>query len=218
MSRVRGGIYSPPRGLCGNIVWGAARTRTGKVATTREYVIPVDPQSADQVIQRTKLADSVAVVRGWGPSYYLTDWDRAVGQLPGFQSLMSVLLDCIADNFQFAAPPDTPLGALHFPAAFTSAASGTPGAITITWSSEAGADGTAADKPIIVACRAARTGTLHTPILALAPAESRASSPYELVTGENGVTFLLGVWWQGVGLAAGKLSLARWALATSGTT
>ncbi len=218
MAKSRMGIYGDPRGTTGGIVWGAARDRLGKVATTRSYVIPANPNTGAQQLQRGKFKDALYVVRNWGPSVYLTDWDRGIGQLPGFQSLMSVLIKALNGTYQFVAPADTPLGALHFPNTWTVAQSATPGNIDVTWSAELGADGTNADQLQLVAARRDRNADLVHPTFTFLDCDTRNGSPYAITGLEVGQYYLIGGWWQGAGTALGKLSRVEWRVVQAGTT
>ena len=95
MSKLEGGIFSRPRGKTGGIVFGAARTRRGKQTTTRLLVPPSNPNTAAQQEQRSKFKDSLAIVKAAGPDAYQKAFNRTVSQLPGFQSLLSIILNNI---------------------------------------------------------------------------------------------------------------------------
>lgn len=145
MAKLTGGLHGRAAGNVGGIIYGAARTRLGKVVTARELVIPANPQTAAQTNQRDKFLASLRASRAAGPDFYQEDWNRSVGQLPGFQSLMSILLHAIDDDNKFLVAPDvTPLGTLHTPATITWEW-GVGTEITLTWSTEAGDNGDPAD-------------------------------------------------------------------------
>ncbi len=126
MAKVKGGITGRPAGKVASLIFGAARGREGKVVTVRELVAPSNPRTPEQQAQRGKFQSSLAYVQGWGPDVYQSDWNRSVGQLPGFQSMMSILLNNIQGTPERLTPPDDrQLGSLHFPDSFS--ASITPG-------------------------------------------------------------------------------------------
>ena len=118
MAILEGGIFSNPRGKTGGIVFGAARTRTGKKVTSRLLVPPSNPNTAGQQTQRGKFADALAIVRLIGSSFYQADWNRAIGQLPGFQSMTSVFLNALDSSKSIGVIPSINLGhyigRLHF--------------------------------------------------------------------------------------------------------
>lgn len=150
MSIVTGGIFGQVRGKSGGIVFSAARTKNGKVNTAKQFVIPANPNTPDQQTQRTKFSDSVAIIRQLGPSVYQSYWNRAVGQLPGYQSLVSLFKTNMDANASLSALPDIMQGDLHFPATCT-VAEGTPGSIIVTTSTEAGTNGASTDVKNVIA-------------------------------------------------------------------
>lgn len=216
MAVVVGGLHGRPHGNVAGIVYGAARSRQGKIVTARELVTPSNPNTPDQQTQRSKFSDSLEIVRAWGPSVYQDDWNRAIGQLPGFQSMMSVLLDNIDASLDVSPPPDTPLGDLHIPDTITFVTGGTPGAWNVTWSTENGSNGTAADVVKVIACQedpdatnARRTGT----ILNKVRTDGDSGAGF---TAEASHVVIFGLWVAGEGTAEGLLSLCSWGSGTSG--
>lgn len=134
MSRLEGGIFSRPRGKTGGVVFGAARTREGKLVTSRLLVAPSNPNSAAQVVQRGKFTAALQLTRGVGASVYQADWNRAIAQLPGFQSIMSILMNAMDSDTTFAAAPaDTNLGTLDLVASLAAAADTGAGNIMVSW-------------------------------------------------------------------------------------
>jgi hypothetical protein len=134
MARIRGGITGRPSGTVANIVFGAARTREGKVVTARERVTPSNPRTTEQTEQRNAFSASLARVKRWGPSFYQEDWNRAIGQLPGFQSLMSLLLSNVDKAAGlFTQPAVVPLGDIPLPTGIT-IEKGLGDTIQVSWS------------------------------------------------------------------------------------
>lgn len=150
MSKLLGGIFSRPSGQTSGLVFGAGRTSRGKQVTVRELVIPANPNTSAQKTQRSRFTFALEIVKAIGASVYAFDWNRAVKQLPGFQSLMSIMTLAVdGDSGALSTPGSTTLGARHFPNDFTASA-GT-GEILVTWSDEDGDLGAAADKAVVIA-------------------------------------------------------------------
>jgi hypothetical protein len=156
MSVLDGGIFSRPRGKTGGLVFGAARTREGKLVTARMLVPPSNPNTAAQQTQRTIFSEVQSVIRIYGPSVYQTYFNRSVGQLPGFQSMQSIYMNQMDDSFELDLVNPINLGTLHFPNTFTVVTGGS-GQLSITWSDELGSNGTSADKVGLLFCAKTQT-------------------------------------------------------------
>jgi len=215
MAKIPGGIFGRPSGSVSNIVFGAARDRTGKVATSRAKVTPTNPNTAGQQLQRGKFGDALQIVRDLGPAVYEDDFDRAIGQLPGFQSLMSILTKCIDASYHLTAPPDTPLGPLHSPNTFAVATGAGSKQIAVTWSTELGADGTAADKVDYLLAQVARDADGNHPTGYALDGAARSTGALTITAPAGNVEYLVGIWFRGQGTAAGLLSRVEWRLVTS---
>jgi hypothetical protein len=149
MSKLLGGLFSRPSGKASGLVFGAGRTKRGKQVTAREYTIPTDPKTNAQLAQRSKMPYVTQIIQGFGRAIYQFDWNRAVKNLPGFQSLSSVLMPGMAANGQYEfAPPSTTLGTRHFPDTY--AAVDADPDVTLNWSTETGDIGAADDEAIIL--------------------------------------------------------------------
>lgn len=135
MARLDGGIFSRPSGSTAGITFGAARTRQGKVATARQKVSPTNPNTPAQQTQRGKFGKAQHVTRLWGPSIYQSGFNRAVSQLPGFQSLQSILTLAIDDNLIATPPPETRLGTIPTPSSLTVDPGSSPGWVNVQWGS-----------------------------------------------------------------------------------
>lgn len=150
MSKLLGGLFSRPSGKTSGIVFGAGRTIRGKQVTSREYVIPTDPRTNAQLEQRSKMPFSTSIIQSIGRSIYQFDWNRAVNNLPGFQSLSSLFMRFIDFTTGILNTPSAvSLGARHFPDTWAAAA-GTD-QIDVTWSTENGDIGSADDTAIVIA-------------------------------------------------------------------
>jgi len=145
MSVLTGGIFSNPSGKTGGVVFGAARTRTGKKVTSRLLVPPSNPNTAAQQTQRNKFKEALAIVRLLGTSIYQSIWNRAIGQLPGFQSMMNVFLTSINSVFEITTIPPINLGSLHMADSISLGVTGDPGSVVINFSTENGLNGNAND-------------------------------------------------------------------------
>lgn len=213
---VRGGLHGRPSGNVSGIVYGGARTRVGKVVTARELVFPSNPNTAAQALQRLKFKQSLYATRHLTASLWQSFFNRAIGQLPGFQSMMSIILNDTDDAEDFGVPPDTPLGNLHFPTTFTvETGAGAAGTVIITYSAELGLNGTVADVMTVFSVGVApqnvderRAGTLSTTDL-------RADSPIVQQTGEIGYDWIIAALFKGAGTAEGLLTPCKWFAVTS---
>lgn len=215
MSTVTGGILGRPRGRTGAIVFGAARSRTGKVVTAREFVFPANPQTASQQTQRGYFLRTLTIVKGWGPDLYQVDFNRSVGQLAGFQSLMSILLNSLDGDGYYTPPPDLPLGALHYPNTVTWAAGSLAGQIKVMWTTESGENGTATDKAIAFIHAKSSTAVVQ---------YAKDLTTATRTNGATGITFssldpeteyVCGLYFVGAGTAEGLLSKVSWTVKQS---
>jgi hypothetical protein len=208
MSVISGGIFSKPRGKTGGIVFGAARTRQGKLATARELVKPSNPNTALQQTQRGKFKSALDLVRRIGSTVYRTAWNRSVGQLPGFQSMISIFLGQMAANKDITLVNDINLGLLHFPDTF-SIASGAAGRLDVTWSGSDIGNGTDADKSVILAFAKTDTNRQASNGVAVGGGTERADEEAVINGLISGETYEVYFYFEGVGNAAGLYSLAR---------
>lgn len=215
MAKLRGGLFGRPSGQVQNLVIGAARDRMGKVPTVRELVIPSNPQTAPQTLQRHKFQNSLEIVRAIGPTEYQDVWNRSIGQLPGFQSLMSIFLNAIDDDLELTAPPDTLLGTLHAPDTYTAGQGGASGEIDVTWSTELGSNGTAADTVscwcFSVAPNAADKHTVYN-ASGMVVRSAGTLTIEDLVSADS---YLIWLYFEGSGAADGLVSPAQWVIAAA---
>jgi len=211
MAIITGGLHGRPRGNVNGIIYGGARTRYGKVVTAREYVIPSPSSTTLQVYQRNAFACALYATRYLAASLWQDDFNRAIGQLPGFQSMMSVIIKATdRETRVMTPPPDTPLGNLYAPTFEPIPHAGTPGSITITWGAELGLNGT--DEDVVKVFGVAKDGSLEGVRLANDFEESatRVDATIDIATGETGYNWVIGCYFQGAGTAVGKLSVVKW--------
>lgn len=215
MSRFNGGIYSRPRGKTAGIVWGAARTREGKVATSRELVPPSNPNTTAQQTQRTKFAQALFIVRALASAVYQVDWNRAIGQLPGFQSMQSIFLNALDSAGLITAPANTNLGTLDVPSGLT-VTTGTSGNIDLAWSDSTAGNGTLSDlvKAFAIPAPLASRPDSADIVSELTAVISGGSYTFNGLS--SGVDYIVCVWRKGVGNAAGLLSVAQWYTVAAG--
>lgn len=213
MARLQGGIFSRASGQTQGLVFGAARTARGKKVTVRELVIPANPRSPAQVLQRSRFEFSTAIVRGIGRAVWRFDWNRAVNDLPGFQSLQSIFTVAVQDaTGVLATPPRTTLGSRHFPDTF--AANAGVDQINVTWSTEVEgiADGTDVAQVIAVATNP-DAGETTRPILLDASATRTAGAVSLPFTGVAAGDFQVALYFRSddTGLRSNEIrSEARW--------
>jgi hypothetical protein len=210
MAKVTGGILGRASGKVSGIVFGGARGRTGKVVTAREKVIPANPNTASQQAQRSNFQAALAIVRGFGPDVYQDCYNRAIGQLPGFQSLMSVVLNNRNEDGTFKAPPATPLGTLHYPTTLTITSDAVAGQVDVIWSVELGDNGTDADEAYII-CWAADHSSEPQYIASVAQAQrSGGAAGVSFEDLDEGETYIVGLLFVGAGTALGLLSQVKY--------
>lgn len=215
MSVVKGGIYSKPRGKTAGLVWGAARTRTGKLATVRELVPPSNPNTAAQQTQRGKFKSILTLIRTFGAVIYQTDWNRSVGQLPGFQSMESIYLSQIDSAKDIALTLPINLGILHFPDTFTAIA-GTSGILLFNNSTELGANGTALDDVIVLAAATLDSNRLLPGGISAVAVGDRQDEDTAMSNLIPGAEYQLYVYMKGAGTASGIYSIANVFSASAG--
>lgn len=217
MAKIPGGITSRPSGQLGNIIFGAARTPEGKVATAREAVDPSNPNTPAQQNQRSKFAQAVQATQDLGPGIYQEDWNRAIGQLPGFQSWVSMLLDNITDADLLEPPADRPLGNLHFPSTWS--ANTPPGAGGIEFSHDTGNgdNGTSSDEAVVVAIEADLPSGRDRDVVKISGGLPRSNGTIQFSVNQNGTDYVIGLWFRGAGSADGLISQAQFLTMTSGS-
>jgi hypothetical protein len=213
MAKQTGGIMGRPSGKVGGVVFGAARSRAGKVVTAREKVSPSNPNTVAQQAQRSIFSRALDIVKRIGPSIYQDDWNRAVSQLPGFQSIMSLVM---ANNTAgvFSAPADVSLGTLHAPDTINFTTGSSEFEIKATWSTEAGANGTAADELVFFLYPASEdTDLTLTDTTSVTRADGAGGLTFDTTVASE--DFVCCVYLRGAGTADGLISLATFKVATS---
>lgn len=208
MAQITGGILGIVKGKTSGVVFSMARARTGKVNTVRQFVTPSNPNTAAQQTQRTFFSAALSIVKTWGPDMYSEDFNRAVQQLPGFQSCMSIILSNVSELGGFDPPGDVPLGDLHFPDTFTVVAGANPGELKFTWSTENGSNGTATDvvKAAVWAYDPADENIADVKLSGLARSDGATGHTFTGLTPENQYNLMM--WVVGAGLAEGNISKA----------
>lgn len=214
MARLTGGIFSNPSGSTGGITFGAARTRKGKVVTARQKTSPSNPDTPAQQAQRGKFRSALDIVKGIGPATYQDDWNRAVSQLPGFQSLQSIMLNNLSDTGTLSVPDDVPLGDLQAPQSISVTTGGASGDIQVSWDGAVGANGT--DDDVIVAIAIPAAPTPRQTLAATVLTDIRQNEVMEFTDLPVASVCIVAVYARGEGTAEGKLSLVQWFSATSG--
>lgn len=157
MAKLTAGIFSEASGHNNGLVFGKARTRDGKKTTVRQLVKPSNPNTNAQQSQRGRFSAALQIVKSIGRSIYSIDWQNAVDNLPGFQSLMSIMTNALSDTgASLSAPASATLGSRHFPDTFAAAAS--TDQIDVTWSTELGEIGAADDDAVVIAVEVTDAG------------------------------------------------------------
>lgn len=153
-----GGIFSKQAGKVSGVVFQKARTRYGKKSAVRELVIPANPRSYMQTINRMLHAQVTEAVKQIGRENYRTEWNNAVRGLAGYQSLIHLLKRGYDVMEHSTGPPyyrQIPyndfkeLGDLHFPEEVSSSPPGRMEMI-VNWSTETGETGSGTDRAVVV--------------------------------------------------------------------
>ncbi|MBA7579953.1 hypothetical protein ES708_21836 [subsurface metagenome] len=207
MAILRGGLHGRPSGNVAGIIYGGARTRTGKVVTARELVFPSDPKTVLQTLQRRKFKQALFATRHLAAAVWQDFFNRAIGQLPGFQSMMSIILDNTDDTEELTIPPDTPLGNLHFPDTFgITTGIVSSGDVVVTYTAEVGLNGTVADLLRVFAISVPAVNVDERPVLVEFGTDTRADSPVTVECPLSEHSYVFGAFFEGQGVAEGILS------------
>jgi hypothetical protein len=213
MSRLTGGIFSKPSGQTAGVVFGQARTRQGKVVTARQLVIPSNPNTADQQAQRAIFAYAKDIVRSSTAGWYQNAFNRAISQLPGFQSMMSIMMRTISSAGVVTAPAQTNLGSLDQLAELEVTSSAGAGSVELAWSQSVSLKGATGDKisVLIIPKTAAKRVTQGNAIIALEQVTRTDESSSVVVPAlVNGDHLIVAVFVLGVAPNAGVYSPCVW--------
>ena len=211
MAIITGGLHGRARGNVNGIIYGAARTRTGKVVTAREYVMPSYSATTLQVYQRNAFKCALYATRYLAAALWQDDFNRAIGQLPGFQSMMSIIVKATDRETRIMTPPpDTPLGNLYCPAFVCEPHAAVAENIQITWDTGLGLNGT--DEDVLKVFGVAKEGSEDGVRIAADFAEeaTRVDGTLAVDTSESAFDWVIGCYFQGAGTAVGKLSVVKW--------
>lgn len=151
MAYLPAGIYGPGRGKVGGTVLSEARTLWGKMGTAREYNIPTDPKTPDQLKQRERFRVAGTEAGMFGSGFYQRAWNNGLGLNAGYQSLVSYLISQLKEsgatwNWKLSLSPKT-LGPVYNGAP-TAAVAGASGKVKITWDTTIVGDFCAATDPL----------------------------------------------------------------------
>lgn len=211
MARHEGGIFSRPRGKTGGLVFGAARTREGKMVTSRLLVAPSNPNTAAQQAQRGKFSYALDIVRMIGADVYQSDWNRAISQLPGFQSWMSILMGMVDAAGEISANgPEIRLGTLTKLVDYSAATGAASGELDLTWDA-AVAEGSASDTLVAIAISYQDAGPTYPRDVQIHTGTLRSAEAYTFTGLQAGIDYYVYAYFRGeVGSAyEGMLSPAQ---------
>jgi hypothetical protein len=205
MAVLEGGIFSRPRGKTGGIVFGAARTRQGKQVTSRLLVPPSNPNTTAQQEQRGIFSSAQSIVRKLGSTVYQVDWNRSVGQLPGFQSMQSIFMNQMDTDLDLTLVNNINLGTLPNEPD-VSADPADPGVIAVTWTNSYGEGAEASNVPTAVAvCTTAANRALVGGVQYVST-NMRADEAIAIEDCIAGATYQIYFYFKGTGTQAGMLS------------
>lgn len=150
MAKFSGNIFNRARGSIGGNTFSQARYRKGKLQTGRQRVTPANPKTPAQESQRDILAACLAIVRNAGQIIYRNQWNNQISKLPGYQSLMSVLMHMSSTTTEEVDVsgfyPTIQSGELHFPNTIVFNPSAVDNTVEINWSTELGTNGKSTDQ------------------------------------------------------------------------
>jgi hypothetical protein len=211
MAKLTGGLHGRVAGMIGGIVYSSARSRQGKVNTAREFVMPKKITDSKVLKQRIIFSCTLYAVRYLGAGLWANDFNRGIGQLPGFHSMMSIILkNTDRDTRVLSEPPDTPLGSLYAPTVTFATHGATPGSITVSWPGSLGPNGTAADVLNFFGIEADGTADGVRGAVDWTTSAVRSDLTVDIPTGSSTTTFIAGVYFQGAGVASGILSRCQY--------
>ena len=215
-AKITGGLHGRVSGSIGGIVYSSARTRTGKVVTAREWVMPKEITDSDVLKQRIIFACSVYACRYLGSGLWQDNFNRSIGQLPGFQSMMSIILkNTDRDTRDFSAPPNTPLGSLYTAGITFTQHGSVGGSITASWSTALGPDGTAADIVNFFGIQVVGSVEGVRGAVDWSTTAIRGDGSVDIPTGSSTTDWIAAAYFQGQGIAVGLLSECNWQAVTS---
>jgi len=210
-AKVFGGLHGRVSGSIGGIVYSAARTRQGKVVTAREWVMPGEITDSKVIAQRLIFKQALYAVRYLGAGLWQADFNRGIGQLPGFHSMMSIVLKASdRDTLEMEPPPDTPLGSLYSPLITMETHGSVAGSVTATWGGGLGPNGTDADVLNVFGIERDGTEEGVRGGLDFAATAVRSDLTLDIATGSSGTHWVIGAYFQGAGIAEGNLSRCQY--------
>lgn len=212
MAKVKGGLHGELNGSIGNITYSSARTADGKVTTARQKSDPSNPQTPDQQEQRGQFALSQKATSALGSAIYTDDWDRVLGNLPGFQGMVKMFLDNAEQGPILKAPARQNLGSLAGVANLSVTAAPSSDEISLSWDSDSGDNGTANDELVAAAIEADPDDPRDPNVVRSIGQVTRSSTSHTLsVVHESADSYLVMTYLRGADSAEGLLSPAEFA-------
>lgn len=217
MAIITGGLHGPAAGNVGGIIYGAARTRTGKVTTARGLVIPSNPDTVAQQVRRNIFSQALHATRALGPECYQEYLNRMIGQLPGFQGTMSLIINNTADDYTMSTPAETPLGKLLSAANFYAPpGGGGTGEIDLTWTDNSGSLGGADDLTKIIIIKEVASTIIPRDAYFVQDGTTRSDTTTTITGLLPGRVYIIGMFFEGARDFAGQLSNIKWVSGTAG--
>lgn len=137
------GISGSVTGKNGGNVFGAARTRWGKLTTSRAYKIPADPKTPDQLLQRELFRRASLVTGLAGRALYRDAWNNTLGELPGWNAMVSYITNQLEGPIGTITYKSTfdhkSLGPVYMPE-ITTNVSALAGQISLDWDADLAGD------------------------------------------------------------------------------
>jgi len=208
MAVLQGGIFSRPRGKVGGVVFGAARTRQGKLVTSRLLVPPSNPNTTAQQEQRSIFSSAMAIVRRIGSAIYRTDFNRSVGQLPGFQSMQSIFMNQMNSDLELSLVNSINLGILA-PVTNVICTGESLTEVAFEWTGDLGSNGTDADIVKVIGICKTATNRAETKGVFVDASTVRSDALLSISGLVSGATYEFYMYLEGQGTASGLYSVAE---------
>lgn len=197
MSKVEGGILGKVKGRIGDVVFSEARGKDGKENTVRQFTKPSNPQTSAQTTQRDKFSKTVESARQTGSGLWQTDWNRAVGELPGFQSYVSHIVQAYTDSDTLGVPSDLDLGDLLELDVSGSSKGSSSGEIDVSWNNTTASNGDGTDDVQVFAILKTATTADKVDAVYTADAAVRSDGTVTISGLQAGTTYIVGVYANG---------------------
>jgi hypothetical protein len=174
---VTGGVHLKKLVPSGTILQGILGGFSGKVGPVvgaswkgidymRSYVIPANPSSAAQIIQRAKFAAIVALARDALSSLLNVYWDPFLSKMSGFNRFVQVNIGTLDGSYELGIASKMALGTLEDVSLITGTYNNGDGETIVTWDEATSGNGALTDSVGLVVYDPTNANlTLFTPVV-----------------------------------------------------